>query len=249
MEKIFADSALYKGKGKTRTTRYTMTGTNDAFPVINAQDGPLQSLSYFDFRYREGRRLSKHWGIKTDAALDGEGRGKTRISSGVSSAAPRGSTLTANASMEVPLTNTIFYTAPDVNSAAAEHGSTGRSGTIAEAGGIRTEGGRQGQLQSVRLQANSGGAFGDDITPRLDAGLYGQENAASRKETAEVDGRSVLKGAADLVKATGGKLWNIKAAELFDQSDLLTTKKGIDYLTVDDSKLDCLITDLLSRQR
>ena len=61
---------------------------------------------------------------------------------------------------------------------------------------------------------------------------------------AEVDGRSVLKGAADLVKATGGKLWNIKAAELFDQSDLLTTKKGIDYLTADDSKLDRLVTDL-----
>ena len=64
-----------------------------------------------------------------------------------------------------------------------------------------------------------------------------------------MDGRSVLKGAADLVKATGGKLWNIKAAELFDQSDLLTTKKGIDYLTADDSKLDRLITDRLSRQR
>lgn len=59
-----------------------------------------------------------------------------------------------------------------------------------------------------------------------------------------MDGRSVLKGAADLVKATDGKLWNIKAAELFDQSDLLTTKKGIDYLTADDSKLDRLVTDL-----
>lgn len=161
MEKIFADSALYKGKGKTRTTRYTMTGTNDAFPVINAQDGPLQSLSYFDFRYREGRRLSKHWGIKTDAALDGEGRGKTRISSGVSSAAPRGSTSTANASMEVPLVSTIFYTAPDVNSAAAEHGSTGRSGTIAEAGGIRTEGGRQGQLSNLSASRQTAGALSE----------------------------------------------------------------------------------------
>ena len=30
----------------------------------------------------------------------------------------------------------------------------------------------------------------------------------------------------------------------FDQSDLLTTKKGIEYLTADESKLDRLITTL-----
>ena len=61
---------------------------------------------------------------------------------------------------------------------------------------------------------------------------------------AEVDGRSIAKAAAELARSTGGKLWNIKAAELFDQSDLLTTKKGIEYLTAEDSKLDRFITTL-----
>lgn len=61
---------------------------------------------------------------------------------------------------------------------------------------------------------------------------------------AEVDPRSVAKAAANLVKSTGGKLWNVRATELFDQSDLLTTKKGIEYLTADDTKLDRLITTL-----
>lgn len=61
---------------------------------------------------------------------------------------------------------------------------------------------------------------------------------------AEVDGRSIAKAAAELARSTGGKLWNIKAAELFDQSDLLTTKKGIEYLTAEDSRLDRFITTL-----
>ena len=59
---------------------------------------------------------------------------------------------------------------------------------------------------------------------------------------AEVDGKYVAKAAADLAKATEGKLWNIKQTELFDQSDLLTGKKGIEYLTADDSKLDRMVS-------
>lgn len=61
---------------------------------------------------------------------------------------------------------------------------------------------------------------------------------------AEVDGRSVTKAASELARSTGGRLWNIKATELFDQSDLLTTKKGIDYLTAEDSALDRYLTAL-----
>lgn len=61
---------------------------------------------------------------------------------------------------------------------------------------------------------------------------------------AEVDGRSVAGAAADLARATGGRLWNIRAAELFDQSDLLTTKKGIEYLTAKDKPLDQYVTTL-----
>ena len=61
---------------------------------------------------------------------------------------------------------------------------------------------------------------------------------------AEVDGKSVAKAAADLVKSTGGRIWNIKATELFDQSDLLTSKKGIEYLTADDSGMDRFVTAL-----
>lgn len=61
---------------------------------------------------------------------------------------------------------------------------------------------------------------------------------------AEVDGRYVAKAASELALSTGGRLWNIKATELFDQSDLLTTKKGIDYLTAEDSALDRYVTAL-----
>lgn len=61
---------------------------------------------------------------------------------------------------------------------------------------------------------------------------------------AEVDGKSVAKAVSSLVRSTGGKLWNIKATELFDQSDLLTSKKGIDYLTADDSGMDRFVTTL-----
>ena len=55
---------------------------------------------------------------------------------------------------------------------------------------------------------------------------------------AEVKGKYVAKAAADLTKSTGGRIWNIKKTELFNQSDLLTGKKGIEYLTADDSKID-----------
>lgn len=59
---------------------------------------------------------------------------------------------------------------------------------------------------------------------------------------AEVDGKYIAKAAADLAKATRGKLWNIKETKLFDQSDLLTGKKGIEYLTADDSKFDRMVS-------
>ena len=59
---------------------------------------------------------------------------------------------------------------------------------------------------------------------------------------AEVDGKYVVKAAADLAKDTGGKLWNIKKTDLFDQSDLLTGKKGIEFLTADDSKFDRMVS-------
>lgn len=61
---------------------------------------------------------------------------------------------------------------------------------------------------------------------------------------AEVDGKSVAKAVASLVKSTGGKLWNMRATDLFDQSDLLTTKKGIDYLTDKDTPLDRYVDTL-----
>lgn len=64
------------------------------------------------------------------------------------------------------------------------------------------------------------------------------QSAQMAQLLAEVDGRSVARAAAELVRSTGGKLWNIKATELFDQSDLLTTKKGIQYLTDKDTPLD-----------
>ena len=70
------------------------------------------------------------------------------------------------------------------------------------------------------------------------------QSAQLAQLTAEVDGRSIAKAAVELARSTGGKLWNIKAAELFDQSDLLTTKKGIEYLTAEDSKLDQFVTTL-----
>ena len=59
---------------------------------------------------------------------------------------------------------------------------------------------------------------------------------------AEVDGKYVAQAAADLAKSTSGKIWNIKKTALFDQSDLLTGKKGIDYLTADDSRFDSVVT-------
>lgn len=61
---------------------------------------------------------------------------------------------------------------------------------------------------------------------------------------AEVKGKYIARAAADLAKKTGGKLWNIKKSALFDQSDLLTGKKGIDYLTADDSAMDRYVSAL-----
>lgn len=70
------------------------------------------------------------------------------------------------------------------------------------------------------------------------------QSAQMAQLLAEVDGKSVVKAAAELVRSTGGRLWNIKATELFDQSDLLTSKKGIEYLTADDSGMDRIVTAL-----
>lgn len=59
---------------------------------------------------------------------------------------------------------------------------------------------------------------------------------------AEVPGKYVAKAAASLAEDTRGKLWNVKKTELFNQSDLLTGKKGIEYLTADDSKFDRMVS-------
>ena len=59
---------------------------------------------------------------------------------------------------------------------------------------------------------------------------------------AEVDGKYIAQATADLAKSTKGKLWNIKKTQLFDQSDLLTGKKGIEYLTADDSKFERMVS-------
>ena len=61
---------------------------------------------------------------------------------------------------------------------------------------------------------------------------------------AEVNGKSVAKAIASLAKTTKGRLWNIKETALFDQSDLLTTKRGIEYLTADDKAWDRMVTVL-----
>ena len=59
---------------------------------------------------------------------------------------------------------------------------------------------------------------------------------------AEVKGKYIRRAVSDLAKETGGKLWDIKNTGIFDQSDLLTGKKGIEYLTADDSKIDRLVS-------
>lgn len=59
---------------------------------------------------------------------------------------------------------------------------------------------------------------------------------------AEVDGKYIAKAAMDLAKSTKGRLWNIKETQLFDQSELLIGKKGIEYLTADDSKFDRMVS-------
>lgn len=59
---------------------------------------------------------------------------------------------------------------------------------------------------------------------------------------AEVKGKHIVQAVSDLTKASGGKPWNIKKTGIFDQSDLLTGKKGIEYLTADDSKWDQFVS-------
>ncbi|MEG0780413.1 MAG: hypothetical protein RR426_07395, partial [Oscillospiraceae bacterium] len=59
---------------------------------------------------------------------------------------------------------------------------------------------------------------------------------------AELDGRSLMGAIKDLANATGGRPWAIKRSALFQQSDLLAGKRGVDYLTAGDSKLDQFVT-------
>lgn len=61
---------------------------------------------------------------------------------------------------------------------------------------------------------------------------------------AEVKGKYIAQAVSDLAKETGGKPWNIKNTGIFDQSDLLTGKKGIEYLTADDSKWEKFISTI-----
>ena len=61
---------------------------------------------------------------------------------------------------------------------------------------------------------------------------------------AEVPTKYVAKAAADLGKKTGIRFWTIKDTDIFETSDLLSGKKGVDYLTVGDKKLDRVVTAL-----
>lgn len=61
---------------------------------------------------------------------------------------------------------------------------------------------------------------------------------------AEVPTKYVAKAAVDLGKKTGVKFWTIKDTDIFETSDLLSGKKGVDYLTAGDSRMDRIVTAL-----
>ena len=61
---------------------------------------------------------------------------------------------------------------------------------------------------------------------------------------AEVPTKYVAKAAVDLGKKTGVKFWTIKDTDIFETSDLLSGKKGVDYLTAGDSRMDRFVTAL-----
>lgn len=61
---------------------------------------------------------------------------------------------------------------------------------------------------------------------------------------AEIPAKHITKAIGDICRGTGGKPWNVKNTEMFNSYDLLTGKKGIEYLTAKDNKVDAFVTGL-----
>lgn len=61
---------------------------------------------------------------------------------------------------------------------------------------------------------------------------------------AEIPTKHITKAIGDICRGTGGKPWNVKNTEMFNSYDLLTGKKGIEYLTAKDNKADAFVTGL-----
>lgn len=61
---------------------------------------------------------------------------------------------------------------------------------------------------------------------------------------AEIPAKHITKAIGDICRGTGGKPWNVKNTEMFNSYDLLTGKKGIEYLTAKDNKADAFVTGL-----
>lgn len=61
---------------------------------------------------------------------------------------------------------------------------------------------------------------------------------------AEIPAKHITKAIGDICSGTGGKPWNVKNTEMFNSYDLLTGKKGIEYLTAKDNKVDAFVTGL-----
>lgn len=61
---------------------------------------------------------------------------------------------------------------------------------------------------------------------------------------AEIPAKHITKAIGDICRGTGGKPWNVKNTEMFNSYDLLTGKKGIEYLTAKDNKANAFVTGL-----
>lgn len=61
---------------------------------------------------------------------------------------------------------------------------------------------------------------------------------------AEIPAKHITKAIGDICRGTSGKPWNVKNTEMFNSYDLLTGKKGIEYLTAKDNKVDAFVTGL-----
>lgn len=61
---------------------------------------------------------------------------------------------------------------------------------------------------------------------------------------AEIPAKHITKAIGDICRGTSGKPWNVKNTEMFNSYDLLTGKKGIEYLTAKDNKANAFVTGL-----